>query len=445
MKRLWIPLLLLTASCAWRPAPPRARHVVVITLDTTRADYLSAYGSARVTTPNLDRLAQEGTVFEQAMSVAPLTLTAHTSLFTGLLPPHHGVRDNGGDPLGSGHATLAELLRARGFHTAAFVGSAVLQSTRGLARGFDVYRDGITEDPWQRRRVRRPANEVVDDAVEWLAGQNGSPFFMWVHLYDAHAPYDVPEPYRALYAGDPYAGEIAFADAQVGRVFDALDQRRLWEDTTIVVAADHGESFGNHGERGHGIFVYQDVIHVPLIVRAPGIRPRRAASVTSLVDVMPTVLDLVGAPAQSVDGASLVPLLTGAARTLDRDAYAESMYPARFGWSPLRALRDGRFKLIEAPRPELYDLEADPSEQENLYARRPALAAAMTGRLSAIGGGAPLIQAAPTGSPASTDVRERLAALGYVSGGRPASASVGVPLPDPKDRIGSERTRPGGE
>jgi choline-sulfatase len=435
MNRLWIPLLLLTGSCAWRPAPPRARHVVVITLDTTRADYLSAYWSARVSTPNLDRLAREGAVFEQAMSVAPLTLTAHASLFTGLLPPHHGVRDNGGDPLGRDHATLAELLRARGFQTAAFVGSVVLQSTRGLARGFDVYHDGVTEDPWQRRRLRRPANEVVDDAMEWLAGQNGSPFFMWVHLYDAHAPYDVPEPYRALYADDPYAGEIAFADAQVGRVLDALDQRRLWEDTTIVIAADHGESFGSHGEQGHGIFVYQDVMHVPLIVRAPGIRPRRIAGVTSLVDVMPTVLDLVGAPPRSVDGASLVPLLTGATKTLDRDAYAESMYPARFGWSPLRALREGRFKLIVAPRPELYDLETDPTEQENLYARRPALAAAMTNRLSVIGRGAPTIQA-PTGSTTSSDVRERLAALGYVSGGGPGSVSAGVQLPDPKDRIG---------
>jgi len=435
MKRLWIPLLLVTASCAWRAAPPRARHVIVITLDTTRADYLSAYGSNRVSTPNLDRLAEEGTVFETAMSVAPLTLTAHSSLFTGLLPPHHGVRDNGGDPLASEHTTLAELLRARGFQTAAFVGSTVLQSTRGLARGFDVYRDGITEDPWRRRRLRRPGNEVVDDAMEWLARQDGSPFFMWVHLYDAHTPYDVPEPYRALYAGDPYAGEIAFADAQVGRVFDVLDQRHLWEDTTIVVAADHGESFGSHGEQGHGIFVYQDVMHIPLIVRTPGVKPRRIGGVTSLVDVMPTVLDLAGAPARSVDGTSLVPLLTGAARTLDRDAYAESMYPARFGWSPLRALRDGRFKLIEAPRPELYDLEADPSEQENLYARRPALAAAMARRLSAIGRGWPSTQAAPTTSPTSTDVRERLAALGYVSGSRPPSASAGVPLPDPKDRI----------
>jgi choline-sulfatase len=412
MKRLSL-LMLLLPGCVSRHAPVRADHIVIVTLDTTRADYLTAYGSVRVSTPNLDRVARSGIVFEQATTVAPLTLTAHCSLFTGLLPPHHGVRDNGDEPLAIEHATLAEVLHARGFRTAAFVGSAVLQANRGLARGFDVYRDGVPERRWDRWRVRRAATEVVDEAVDWLDRETGSPFFFWVHLYDAHAPYDLPEPYRALYRHDPYAGAIAFADSQIGRLLDALEQRRLLDRTAVVIAADHGESFGDHGEQGHGLFVYENVLRIPLVVRVPGVAPRRVARVTSLVDVMPTVLDFVGAPAPRVDGASLAGFLMGAATPIDHEAYSETLYPQRVGRSPLRALRDGRFKLIEAPRPELYDLQADPSEERNMVAERTALATAMAERLIALGGARSTLGAGS--SAVSAEVRERLAALGYTS------------------------------
>jgi len=413
--RLLLLVALIVSGCSHH-ARARAEHILIVTLDTTRSDYLPAYGSSRVTTPNLDRLARDGVVFEQATTVAPLTLTAHCSLFTGLRPPHHGVRDNGDEPLASHHATLAEVLHGRGFRTAAFVGSAVLQVNRGLARGFDVYRDGINEDPWDRHSVRRPANEVVDEAIRWLEGGTGLPFFLWVHLYDAHAPYDVPEPYRTMYSEDPYAGAIAFMDAQVGRLLDTLERYGLSQRAAIVLASDHGEAFGEHGERGHGIFVYQEVLRVPLIIKAPGLSRRRVANVTSLVDVMPTVLDLAGASPLPMDGVNLIPFLRGEAAWPEREIYSESLYPMRFGRNPLRALRDGRFKFIDAPRPELYDLESDPSEQRNLAVERAALVLAMSRRLSALGDAASPLRAKRDLYTPSTETRERLASLGYVSG-----------------------------
>jgi arylsulfatase A-like enzyme len=406
--RLFGALLLvcLTASTVPRPGP---RSVVIVTLDTTRADSISVYGALRVSTPNVDAVARSGALFENAATVAPLTLTAHSSLFTGLLPPHHGVRDNGADPLGADHSTLAEILKRRGFRTAAFVGSAVLQASRGLARGFDVYRDGGSA-AMRPRRFRRAGGEVVSDAAEWLSQQDDSPFLLWVHLYDAHAPCDPPEPYRSLFPEDPYAAAVAYADAQVGTLMDALERRHLLEQSVVVIVADHGESFGDHGERGHGRQLYEDVVHVPLIIRAPTVRPRRVPGVVSLVEVMPTVLELVGAPIPAIDGTSLLPVLRGG-RAIDRAAYSESMYPVRFGASPLRAVRDGRFKLIEAPRPELYDLDRDPREERNLALERTSVVAGMSRTLAALdsrGARQPMTGRVPS------DLRERLAALGYV-------------------------------
>ena len=245
-RRLAVILGMSAVVCGCTRLPgASARNVVIVTLDTTRADYLEAYGSARSTTPTLSRLAREGVVFEQAMTVAPLTLTAHCSLFTGLRPPDHGVRDNAAAPLAARHVTLAEVLRGRGFQTAAFTAAAVLASDRGLARGFQVYHDGRSPDRWSPRRMRRPGSEVLDDALAWLDTRDGSPFFLWVHLYDAHGPYTLDEPYRSLYRDDPYAGEIAFADAQLGRLLDSLERRDLLERTAIIVAGDHGESLGS--------------------------------------------------------------------------------------------------------------------------------------------------------------------------------------------------------
>jgi arylsulfatase A-like enzyme len=311
----------------WRPAPPIG--VVIVTLDTTRADRLTPYGLMDVSMPALERLAAEGVVFDQATTVAPLTLPAHTSLFTGLLPPHHGVADNASIPLDDRHTTLAELLRARGFRTAAFVSSVVLDEDRGLAQGFEEYR-GVrvpdTADPQAvagpARRQRR-ADSVIDEAIAWLDGVSSSPFFLWAHLYDAHRPYEPPEQFASL--PDAYIGEIAFASAQIGRLVADLERRGLLDRTIVIVTADHGESLGDHGERDHGIFVYESVMRVPLIIRSLGIAPRRVGAVVRLTDVMPTVLDLADIPRPAGDGVSLVDLLRGSKSDLDLEATSRAV------------------------------------------------------------------------------------------------------------------------
>jgi arylsulfatase A-like enzyme len=400
------------AGCGWltRPASPRVTGLVVITLDTTRADRLSPYGFMNVSLPALERLARESVVFDAATTVAPLTLPAHTSLFTGLLPPHHGVRDNVDPPLPESFTTLAELLESRGFRTGAFVGSVVLDPDRGLRQGFGEYTSvPPVHGPFERRRQRR-ADAVVDDALRWLekVDQAGNaPFFLWVHLYDAHAPYDPPEPFASQYGYNPYVGEIAYTDSQIGRLIEGLDRRRLLNRSAVVVAGDHGESLGERGEPDHGIFVYENVLRVPLFVRAPQLRPGRIGEVVRLTDVMPTVLDVLGVPSPAVDGISLLPLVRGQVRDLDLEAFAESIQPERLGWSSLRALRVGRYKVIDAPRPEFFDLERDPFEQTNIYAQRRALADRMIARAAEVTARAVPLRPRPyparsgTGSPRS--------------------------------------------
>ena len=301
--------------------------------------------------PAFERLADEGVVFDRAFSVAPLTLPAHTSLFTGLLPPHHGVRDNAASPLATRHTTLAEMLRGRGYCTAAFVSSVVLDPDRGLSQGFDHY-SGVPIGANGKGLPQRRADAVMDQAIRWLEEDRTCPLFLWAHLYDAHRPYEPPEPYQSRHV-DPYLGEIAFAEAEVGRLLGALERRRLLEDALVIVVADHGESLGEHGEENHGLFLYESVLRIPLLIRLPQrLRTSRATAtritdLVRLVDVMPTVLNVLGFPTPATDGVSLVDVLNG--RHLDLAAYAESMYPARFGRSPLRSLRDGRFTLITGP------------------------------------------------------------------------------------------------
>ena len=437
----------LAASAAlWWSAAPRTQPpigVVIVTLDTTRADRLSVYGFNDVSLPHLERLAREGVVFAQATTVAPLTLPAHTSLFTGLLPPNHGVRDNADNALADAKTTLAEILRARGFRTAAFVSSIVLGPERGLKQGFDQYqgvraveRPTSEQETWQRR-----ANEVMDDAIGWLGTVGESPFFLWTHLYDAHRPYDPPEPFRSTYGHNLYVGEIAFADSQIGRLLQALEQRHLLDRTVVIVAGDHGESLGGHGERDHGIFVYEDVLRVPLIVRAPAVRPARVDEIVRLTDVMPTVLEMFHVPVPATDGVSLVDLMNGRKRNLGLQAYSESLYPQRLGWSPLRALRDGKFKLIDAPRPELYDVEDDPVEERNIYDSRRALAEKMTARLAVLAKGHD--STSTPGLGVNPEVQAQLASLGYLGGATRRESSGPGSLPDPKDCISSYARAPG--
>jgi choline-sulfatase len=422
------------ASWSWRPGPIA---LVIITLDTTRADRLPVYGFMHAPMPALERLAREGVVFDQATSVAPLTLPAHCSLFTGLFPPAHGVRDNADRPLAADRTTLAEILRGRGFRTGAFVGSVVLDADRGLAQGFDEY-SGVTTGKTAAPSFpvrRRGADAVVSDALRWIETQDDRPFFAWVHLYDPHKPYNPPEPFRSQYS-DPYLAEIAFADAQIGRLLAALEHRKILDRTIVVVAGDHGEALGEHGERDHGIFVYESVLHVPLIVRVPDISPRRLPGVVRLVDVMPTVLDLLRVPRPQVDGVSLAATMRGEAPQPELDAYSESQYPRRLGWSPLRALRVDRYKLIEAPRPELYDLERDPFEQHNVYDERPGVAAALARRLASFD---PIVKASDDLSDymPSAELQQRIASLGYVGSNGSGAAARTAGLPDPKDCIGT--------
>ena len=434
MSRHLLQLIVLAAICIASGLPIRPvvpSGLVLITLDTTRADRLPAYGFAGVAAPTIARLAGEGVVFDHVESAAPLTLPAHASLFTGLYPHHHGVRDNAAPPLAPAHRTLPQILHTRGFRTAAFVGSMVLSRDRGLASGFEVYGDGGGVD--SPPPPRRSARDVVDDARSWIGTIDDEPFFLWVHLYDAHAPQTLPLEYRRAY-GDRYEAAIAYMDTEIARLLDAMRDKHLLERSAIVVTADHGESLGEHGEREHGIFVYESATHVPLIVNAAGVAAKGVNAVASLVDFLPTGLDLLGiTPQGRIDGRSLAPALRGA-DIPDRTVYAESVYSERFGWAPLRMIRHGSLKYIDAPRPELYDLGADPWEERDLANAAPSTAVDMRARLADLAAEAP---AQPAERAAlDPEILRGLAALGYVSPGRRA---VGIPPDeggaDPKDHI----------
>ncbi len=446
------------AVAAWRLVPRAARtpsgvdlgarrasgplNLLIVTLDTTRADHMGAYGNHDIETPSFDRIAHEGVLFEQAVSAAPLTLPVHSSMFTGKFPPEHGVRDNGGFFLGPEQTTLAEVLKAHGYRTGGFIAAYVLDSKWGINQGFDTYFDKFDLSETQAisvASIQRPANEVVDQALPWIEAARGGPFFAWIHLYDAHAPYRPPEPFATTYKTHPYNGEIAFADSQVARVLRKLQDLGLYDRTVIMVMGDHGESLGDHGEAAHGFFVYNSTTHVPFAIRAPFSRTmgRTVADPVRSVDVMPTALDLLGiAPPGGLSGVSLAPLLAGAKAELGLDAYSEAMYPLHhYGWSDLHALRSGRYKVIDAPRPELYDEERDPSEAINLYDARRALADTMIGRLRSMEDGFAKTQAAIPAASVDPDARQRLAALGYVGSFVATSADSRTGRADPKDKI----------
>jgi len=423
--------------------PQSDLNLLIITLDTTRADRIGAYGYQRIETPTIDRLASEGVLFEQAMASAPLTLPAHSSIFTSQNPPVHGVRDNGGFFLAPSQLTLAEILKERGFQTGAAVGAYVLDSKWGLDQGFDTYLDDFNFagiGGFGLGDIKRPGNEVVDKALPWLDRVKGRRFFAWLHFYDPHFPYTSPEPFKSRYEDHPYNGAIAFTDAQVARVIGFLEQNRLLDRTIVVVMGDHGEGLDQHGEGTHGFFIYESTTRVPFVIRAPYdlIRRRRVGDPVRSVDVLPTVLDLMGIPAPTgIAGVSLAPLMTGARKTLDLEGYAEALYPLHhYGWSELRAWRAGRFKVIDAPRPELYDLEQDPGESANLYATRRSVADGMIARLRSQapepGDRGAARQETPEIDP---EARARLAALGYVGS---FVATVSGPTSvraDPKDKI----------
>ena len=435
-------VLLCLAGCQGdgdrEPVPPDGArpNLLVITLDTARADHLGCYGYPGARTPHIDRLARGGVLFDQAITAAPLTVPAHASLFTGLRPPAHGARTNESTLTDETITTLAEVLRDAGYATRAWVGAEVVRRWSGLAQGFDAYADDFSGDrrAGSGKYVEKPAAEVVGAAMTGLR-RVPEPFFAWVHLFDPHAPYAPPEDHAAP-SGHAYDGEIAYADHWLGELFASLDASGRRERTIVAFMSDHGEALGQHGEHTHGIFLYDATLHIPLILNGPGLGEpgRRVAEQVRIIDVMPTLLDLAGVPApDGLHGVDLSPLWRGG--KLDAlPAYSETLHPwTTMGWSPLYALRDEGWKAIEAPRPELYDLARDPGERSDLAddegKRRDRMLARIAGLRAADAGRA-------RGDDAVLDDERRAAleSLGYVTSSRSGEVpEVAAHLFDPKD------------
>ena len=400
--------------------------IVLISIDTLRSDHLPAYGYRGVETPALDALRRDAILFERAYSHVPLTLPSHASILTGLLPPEHGVRDNGGYPFEAAkHPYLPKLLHEAGYATAAFVSSFVLHGSTGLSTGFDVYDQGPPGVEARAELVERPGAETVRLAIDWLRGRSSEdehPFFLFVHLYDPHTPYKPPEPFAARYRDKPYDGEIAAADAAVGTLLDALKEKGIYDRAIILLLSDHGEGLGDHGEEGHGIFLYREALQVPLLLKLPGGKSagEAVAAPAQLADIAPTLLALTGQPVpKEMIGASLL----GLAGQPERRIYAETFYPRlHLGWSELVSLVEGRFHYIHGPTPELFDLSADPAETKNVLEQERRVYGTLRQALDAV----PRELAAPVKVDAET--ARKLAALGYAGSARTTSG----PLPDPR-------------
>lgn len=409
--------------------------VLVVTIDTARADRFSHTSRSSLDTPSFDAIARDGTVFSTAVTTAPLTLPAHASLFTGQEPPGHGVRNNGSFHLRDESITLAELLRARGYRTAAFVGAAVLASSVGLAQGFDVYDDTLPSHSAAHSFPERSGDVVVDSAATWLAEQPPGPTFVWVHLYDPHFPYQPPSPERERYALAPYDGEIAFADRMVGRLLETYEQLDRYTGAVVAVTSDHGESLGEHDEQAHGVLLYESAIRIPLAIKLP--KPAAAKRVTtpvSIVDVMPTILDAVGVnlPEES-RGMSLLPVMNGGQLPL-RPLYSESLAPLLdYGWAPLRALRTNTWKLILGREVELYDVSQDPRETNDVASERQTLAADLTRALDDTFG--PLALDRSAGAAPSDEQVRQLRALGYVGGPATGTELNQASRPSPRRQV----------
>jgi choline-sulfatase len=447
-RRLWLGLGLAVVAAgavvavrAARSQPP-VRSVLLVTIDTLRADRVGAFGGPAGVTPNLDELARAGAVFENAFTAAPLTLPAHATLLTGVWPFRHGARVNGADAVDPSAPLVAERFRKAGFSTGAVVGSLVLRGETGLARGFDEYDDRFAENrgkPARAWNARRSGEEVVAHASAWLDAHEKERFFLWVHLYDPHAPYAAPAELAARFPGDPYSAAVAHADACLGALLARLRRGPAAGRTAVVVAADHGESLGEHGESTHGVFLYDATLRVPLVVASPRGTARRVASSVSLADVAPTLAELARLPEAGgpLDGLSLVPSLAGAASAArPHDVYAESVYPASLlGWSPLFAVRTATAKYVEAPRPELYRFPQDARERTNVFSAADEETRGLARALARIRGNGARASSKPAS--ASGDALD-LASLGYLT---PTRGSAGLDLesaafrPDPKDRI----------
>lgn len=458
-----IGVLWVVSGEAPNPAPAsQSPSVLLITVDTVRADHVGCYGDAHVETPAMDGLAAAGVRFENAYAQAPITLPSHAVILTGTYPMFNSVRDFTSPGLPVNIPTLAEMLHRKGYRTAAFISSYALNSMWGLNRGFDVYDDDLGLEPGRSNDiflVRRRGDRTVDRLLAWLDQQGGAPFFVWLHLYDPHSPYRPPEPYLSQYASHPYDGQIAFDDAQVGRVFARLKELQRFKAMAVLLLSDHGESLGEHSEDEHGFFIYNATLRVPLIVKLPegsphgstglggrdsgspesrGPVPRVITQPVGTVDVAPTIAQICGIPpadTRSFQGRSLLTTLSPEGEREDAFVYAESYYPRdSFGWHELRGLLNTHFAYIDAPQPELYDLQHDPEERHNLAASNASVAASLRERLEEVErryAGHP----APTPSAPDPETVERLRSLGYVSS-QTSNANQNDPhRADPKDKI----------
>jgi arylsulfatase A-like enzyme/Flp pilus assembly protein TadD len=439
-----VPLLLAAPTPNKSHAHP---NVILITMDTLRADHVGCYGDQEVKTPTMDGLAHDGLLYERAISQVPLTWPSHASLMTGTYPFQNGVQDFTAQPLGTQFRTLAQAFHAAGYATGAVVSSFVLDRSWGLGRGFDFYDDAFAPSSFEQKDlglVDRLAEESVSRALTWLRRTPRRPFFLWLHLYDPHSPYDPPEPYRTQYKDHLYDGEIAYADHELGRLVAWLKKDGLYQASLIVFVSDHGESLGEHGEREHGFFIYHSTTRVPLIVKPPDGRqaPGRVAAPVEILAVGPTITELAGIhdPIEKQFQAKVLPDGKSAPgpSVADSGAYSETFYPfSSFGWSPLRAIDIPRYQYIDAPQPELYNLDTDPDEANNLAAQQPAMVAIFKEKLKARLQNNPFDRQ-PAGKRTLTpDAQDKLRALGYMAYRSPA-ASAGEAtdkLADPKTKL----------
>jgi arylsulfatase A-like enzyme/Flp pilus assembly protein TadD len=437
-----LAFLVMVTGLATVSAQGEKTNVVLITIDTLRADYVSCYGQRPGLTPALDSLAADGVLFSSAYCQVPMTPPSHASILTGLYPATHGLRDFASGRMRGDIPTLATVLKGKGYDTAAFVSAFVLDRSWGLSPGFDLYYDDFPTANFETSNpgnVQRRAEETVDHVLDWLANSK-PPYFLWVHLFDPHHDYDPPEPFRSRHQPDLYAGEVAYADSQIGRIAKRLKELGQYDDSLIIATSDHGESLGEHGEEEHGFFLYESSLRVPLILKLPSefVAPSRKMTVIAeTVDILPTTLQVLRVPSQdlSMEGKGLLSAILGK-RAAEGTAYAETLYPeTTFGWSRLRALWDGSHKLVEAPTPELYNLDKDPLEEKNLFSTSSALANQLRSRLLDFEDRFESSGTSPH-SEGLDERTERLRSLGYVSVVQPRSGSNTLLLPDPKDKIG---------
>jgi choline-sulfatase len=428
MRVLLVVACFCVAGCSGGSPPqplataPAAQNLVIVTIDTMRADRVGVYGDRSARTPTIDGIARRGALFASAFATAPITLPSHASLMTGRYPAGHGARHNG-LRLDLSVPTLADAFSRAGFKTAGFVAAFPLDRRFGLIKGFQTYGDRMPRGRGGRPANERPGSSVVDEAIDWLQHRGAGRFFLWVHLFEPHAPYGDPRSGRAVQ--QRYADEIGEADRQAGRLLTALGDAA--SSTVVVIASDHGEAFGEHGEVSHSLFVYDTTLRVPLVMAGPGIRAGvRVQKPVGLIDVAPTVVKLLGLPALDADGIDLSPALNGG-DVPDRVLYAESFAPLLdFGWSPLRSVREAGWKLIDAPRPELFAVRDDPTETKDRASEEAVRVAALKAQVARY-----------SGADVTTSVKQdpqaaaRLQALGYVGGG---PAPAGGSRPDPKDR-----------